>query len=138
MSTAWSRAGSASPCARRGGGRGARSPITLPWRGWKDVLARFSARIQEARVLSLAGAVAFFTLLSLVPALSLLVTLYGMLTDPATIVGQLDDVTIVFPQAARELIREQAVRLAGQGHRQSLADLPGQLPSSPSGAPMRR
>lgn len=98
--------------ARRG--QGAKSPITLPWRGWKDVLLRFSARIQEARVLSLAGAVAFFTLLSLVPALSLLVTLYGMLTAPATIVGQLDDITIVLPLAARELIREQAVRLAGQ------------------------
>lgn len=96
--------------ARRG--RGARSPIALPWRGWRDVLARFGARIQEARVLSLAGAVAFFTLLSLVPALSLLVTLYGMLTDPATIVGQLDEVTILFPEAARELIREQAVRLS--------------------------
>ena len=27
-------------------GRGARSPIALPWRGWKDVLARFSARVQ--------------------------------------------------------------------------------------------
>jgi len=98
--------------ARRG--QGAASPIALPWRGWKDVLLRFSTRIQEARVLSLAGAVAFFTLLSLVPALSLLVTVYGMLTDPATIVGQLDNVTTVLPEAARELIREQAVRLSGQ------------------------
>lgn len=98
--------------ARRG--RGAASPAALPWRGWRDVLARFSARIQEARVLSLAGAVAFFTLLSLVPGLSLLVTLYGGLTDPATIAAQLDDVTILLPQAARELIREQAVRLALQ------------------------
>jgi membrane protein len=95
-------------------GRGATSPITLPWRGWKDVLARFSARIQEARVLSLAGAVAFFTLLSLVPALSLLVTLYGMLADPVTIIGQLDDITILLPGTVRELIREQAIRLAGQ------------------------
>ena len=98
--------------ARRG--RGAASPIALPWRGWKDVLGRFIVRIQEARVLSLAGAVAFFTLLSLVPALSLLVTIYGGMTDPATIAAQLDDLTLVFPEAARELIREQAVRLAGR------------------------
>jgi membrane protein len=98
--------------ARRG--RGASSPVTLPWQGWKDVLLRFALRIQEARVLSLAGAVAFFTLLSLVPALSLLITIYGGLTDPVTIVGQLDELTIVLPQAARELIREQAVRLSGR------------------------
>lgn len=95
-------------------GRGARTPIQMPWRGWKDVLGRFLVRIQEARLLSLAGAVAFFTLLALVPALSLFVTAYGSLTDPLTIAGQLDRVTVVLPEAARELIREQAVRLSGR------------------------
>ena len=95
-------------------GRGARTPIQMPWRGWKDVLGRFFVRIQEARLLSLAGAVAFFTLLALVPALSLFVTAYGSLTDPLTIAGQLDRVTVVLPEAARELIREQAVRLSGR------------------------
>ena len=95
-------------------GRGAASPVALPWRGWKDVLGRFIVRIQEARLLSLAGAVAFFTLLSLVPALSLLVTIYGGMTDPATIAAQLDDLTLVFPEAARELIREQAMRLSSR------------------------
>jgi membrane protein len=95
-------------------GRGVATPAQLPWRGWKDVFARFVERVGEARVLSLAGAVAFFTLLSLVPALSLLVTAYGMLTDPARIIAQLDDITVMFPDAARELIREQAIRLSGR------------------------
>jgi len=102
------------PLRQAGGGRGAASPVALLWGGWKDVLGRFIVRIQEARLLSLAGAVAFFTLLSLVPALSLLVTIYGGMTDPATIAAQLDDLTLVFPEAARELIREQAMRLSGR------------------------
>jgi membrane protein len=93
-------------------GRLARSPLQMTWLGWKDVLLRFAGNVADNRLSSLAGAVAFFTLLSLVPALSLLVTLYRYFTDPATIAGQLDSVTTVFPQAARELIHEQATRLA--------------------------
>ena len=48
------------------------------------------------------------------PALSLLVTIYRYFTDPATIAEQLDTVTTMFPQAARELIHEQAMRLSAQ------------------------
>lgn len=95
-------------------GRKAATPLQMTWLGWKDVLLRFGANIAENRLSSLAGAVAFFTLLSLVPALSLLVTLYRYFTDPATIAGQLDAITTVFPQAARDLIHEQAMRLASQ------------------------
>lgn len=95
-------------------GRMAKTPLQMPWLGWKDVLRRFAGNVADNRISSLAGAVAFFTLLSLVPALSLLVTIYRYLTDPATIAEQLDAVTTVFPQAARELIHEQAMRLAGQ------------------------
>ena len=95
-------------------GRLARTPLQMTWLGWKDVLLRFAGNVADNRLSSLAGAVAFFTLLSLVPALSLLVTLYRYFTDPATIAEQLDAVTTVFPQAVRELIHEQAMRLAGQ------------------------
>ncbi len=95
-------------------GRLAQTPLQMTWLGWKDVLLRFSSNVADNRLSSLAGAVAFFTLLSLVPALSLLVTIYRYFTDPATIAAQLDTVTTMFPQAARELIHEQAIRLAGQ------------------------
>lgn len=88
-----------------------KNPAELPWRGWRRVLWSFVERVQQARVMSLAGAVAFFTLLSLVPALSLLITIYRYFTDPLTIASQLYSVTTVFPEAARELIREQATRL---------------------------
>lgn len=95
-------------------GRMAGSPLQMPWLGWKEVLLRFSGNVIENRVMSLGGAVAFFTLLSLVPALSLFITVYRYFTDPLTIAAQLEVVTTVFPAAARELIGEQAMRLAGQ------------------------
>ncbi|KFC70839.1 hypothetical protein FG93_02596 [Bosea sp. LC85] len=95
-------------------GRDAASPLEMTWLGWKDVLLRFAGNVADNRLSSLAGAVAFFTLLSLVPALALLVALYRYFTDPLTIAGQLDSLTTVLPAAARELIREQAMRLATQ------------------------
>lgn len=95
-------------------GRLAKTPLQMTWLGWKDVLLRFAGNVAENRLSSLAGAVAFFTLLSLVPALSLLVTIYRYFTDPATIAEQLDTVTTMLPQAARELIHEQAMRLSTQ------------------------
>jgi membrane protein len=95
-------------------GRAAGSPLQMTWIGWKDVLGRFVGNVADNRLSSLAGAVAFFTLLSLVPALSLFVTIYRYFTDPLTIANQLDSLTTVFPQAARELIHEQAMRLATQ------------------------
>lgn len=95
-------------------GRLACSPFDMTWLGWKDVLLRFAANVADNRLSSLAGAVAFFTLLSLVPALSLLVTIYRYFTDPLTIANQLDSITAMFPLAARELIHEQAMRLATQ------------------------
>ncbi|MFN3672350.1 MAG: YihY/virulence factor BrkB family protein [Bosea sp. (in: a-proteobacteria)] len=95
-------------------GRTASSPLDMPWLGWKDVMLRFTDNVIENRLMSLAGAVAFFTLLSMVPALSLFVTVYRYFTDPSTIAAQLDGLTTVFPQAARDLIHEQAMRLALQ------------------------
>jgi membrane protein len=95
-------------------GRTAKAPWQMTWLGWKDVLLRFADNVMDNRLMSLAGAVAFFTLLSLVPALSLFVTVYRYFTDPLTIAAQLDSLTLFFPDAARDLIREQAVRLATQ------------------------
>lgn len=95
-------------------GRRAAAPWQMTWLGWKDVLLRFADNVVENRLMSLAGAVAFFTLLSLVPAMSLFVTSYRYFTDPLTIANQLDTLTTFFPAAARELIAEQTMRLATQ------------------------
>jgi hypothetical protein len=43
----------------RGRGRKARTPIHIPWRGWKDILIRTYHEIQEDRLMSLAAGVVF-------------------------------------------------------------------------------
>lgn len=95
-------------------GRQARSPFQMTLLGWKDVLARTWKEANDDRVLSVAGSVAFFTLLALVPGLSVLISIYGLFTDPAQVPAQLQPLTGILPLEARALIEEQAQRLAGQ------------------------
>jgi hypothetical protein len=64
-----------------GRGRMADSPFAIPWLGWKDILWRTWNGIAEDHLLTLAGGVAFFALLALVPALSAGVSSYALFAD---------------------------------------------------------
>jgi membrane protein len=95
-------------------GRLAPSPWRMTWLGWKDILARTLAETFDDRLLSLAGGVAFFTLLAIVPGLSVLVSLYGLVAANAFDANQLVGLLAVLPSGAREIILEQAQRLAAK------------------------
>ena len=56
--------------AQPGRGRSADSPLAIPWLGWRDILWRTWAGITDDHLLTLAGGVAFFALLAMVPALT--------------------------------------------------------------------
>src|SRR5580704_9880119 len=56
-----------------GRGRDAISPLRIPWTGWKDILWRAYNEMQNDRLLSVAGGVAFFTLLAIFPAIAALI-----------------------------------------------------------------
>jgi membrane protein len=53
-------------------------------------------------------------LLSLVPALAVIVSLYGLFADPARMSEQLAPFISMLPAAAQDLVREQAARLLAQ------------------------
>jgi membrane protein len=95
-------------------GRHAETPMKMTFLGWKDVLARTWQEANDDRVMSVAGSVAFFTLLALVPGLSVLISIYGLFTDPGSVSQQLQPLTGILPYEARSLIEEQATRLAAQ------------------------
>jgi membrane protein len=93
------------------GGRFARSPLQMTWSGWNDIARRTIANAIEDRIMTVAASVAFYALLSLVPGLSVMVTIYGLFVPPSSIPEQIAALTDLFPGAARSLIQEQAVRL---------------------------
>ncbi len=98
----------------RGRGRRAESVADIPWKGWKDILFRTYASISSDRVLLVAGGGTFYVLLALVPSLSVLISTYGLLFDPASLADHLNIMSRFMPAAAIDLIRDQLQRLTTQ------------------------
>ena len=68
-----------------GRGRHAEAPWQIPLRGWKDILWRTYQQIGEDRLLAVAAGVVFYGLLALFPAVTALVSLYGLFANASTI-----------------------------------------------------
>lgn len=88
-------------------GRLAQSPSDIPWQGWRRVLARTGREIISDRVALVAAGCAFYATLALFPAISMLVSLYGLLFDPATAEPQLMVLRDLLPPAAYALIAQR-------------------------------
>jgi membrane protein len=95
-------------------GRHAATPLEMTQLGWSDVLARSWTEALDDRVFSVAAGVAFYALLSIVPGLSALISIYGLFTSPAEIATQLGPFLALLPDAAQVLVEEQAVRIAAK------------------------
>ena len=98
-------------------GREAETPARIPASGWKDVLLRVKAQVDENHLSIIAAGVAFYLLLSMVPALAALVAIYGVFADPSDIAGRVASLGSVLPAEALALIREQLERLASTSSR---------------------
>src|SRR5918997_117311 len=88
-------------------GRGAESPREVPPRGWKDVLVRVMRQVKSDNVPLLAAGVAFFALLALVPSLVALVSVYGLVAEPADIQRNIEDALAAAPTEVRDLVSSQ-------------------------------
>ena len=88
-------------------GRTARSPAHIPWRGWKQVLHRAVREAGSDRVSLSASGCAFWATLSLFPAISMVIALYGMVFDPVTVEPQLENIRHLLPAPAFEMISER-------------------------------
>jgi membrane protein len=94
-----------------GRGRDATAPWQIPLRGWKDILWRTYQQVSENRLLAVAAGMVFYGLLALFPAITAVVSLYGLFANAATINDYLSSTAVVLPAAAIDVVHEQIVRL---------------------------
>ena len=106
-------AGNATPAPAAG--HGADSPDDIPPHGWKQILFRVWEEIGNDRVLAVAAGVTFYVLLAIFPAITALVSIYGLFADPSTIQEHLASISAVIPGGALDVVGDQIKRIIGQG-----------------------
>jgi membrane protein len=95
-------------------GRDARKPREIPKEGWKDTLTRVKNETKSDHVSLIAAAMAFYALLAVVPALTAIVLIYALISDPAQITQQMSQLSSVLPEEMRSMLESQLTSLAGQ------------------------
>ena len=95
-------------------GRHAEGPGEIPWRGWKAVLKRVSIEMLTDRVSLVAAGCAFYATLALFPALSMLISVYGLWFDPVTVEPQLEAIRNFLPPSAYDLITERVHQIVSK------------------------
>jgi len=88
-------------------GRHAETPSDIPWLGWKSVLRRTLIEMLTDRVSLVAAGCAFYGTLALFPAMSMLISVYGLLFDPVTVEPQLEVLRGLVPPSAYVLIADR-------------------------------
>ena len=85
-------------------GHRAKTPSDIPKAGWWSILKRVYNSTNEKNLSVLAAGVAFYGLLSLFPALVVLVAIYGIFADPQTVQHEINALRGIIPAEAQNVI----------------------------------
>lgn len=92
-------------------GRQAEKPSQIPKPGWRDILLRVKEEQNKHNISIIAAGVAFYLLLAIIPALAAMISIYGLVFDPAGVQQQLSFLQNVLPTEAYQLLQSQLNRL---------------------------
>lgn len=95
-------------------GRWADHPFEMPWRGWKAVVVRTFHEMISDRIGLVAAGCAFWATLALFPAITTLITFYGLLFNPVSVEPQLAVLSRLLPPPAFALIDARVHELVSQ------------------------
>ena len=96
-------------------GRHAARPGEIPARGWRAVLRRVLREAISDEVGMAAASCGFYAMLALFPAISVAISLYGLVADPVAVESQLEGLRGVLPASTYELIAARVHDLATAG-----------------------
>ena len=128
----------AMPAQHDARGRGASKVAEIPTAGWKDILWRTYNEVVDDHVLLIAAGVSFYGLLALVPALTALVSIYGIFADPTTLDRHMELLEGLIPSGGLRHRSRAARPSGGAGADQARTDFAGGVRHCPVERELRR
>ncbi|MGB3620736.1 MAG: YihY/virulence factor BrkB family protein [Ketobacter sp.] len=95
-------------------GRNAISPQGMPSTGWRDVIMRAKQEMDVDNLGLVSAGVAFYFFLAVFPAMAAFISLYGLLTDTADALNQLQSFTSLLPSEASSVLLDQIKSVTSQ------------------------
>ena len=81
---------------------------------WKQVALGTYERINRDRILATGAGVVFYGLLAIFPAITALVSSYGLFADPATIAANLQNLALMLPEGSFAIVQDEIGRVLAQ------------------------
>ncbi|TGN44467.1 YihY/virulence factor BrkB family protein [Paracoccus liaowanqingii] len=94
-------------------GQAASAPTHIPASGWKDILMRVKAEIARDHISVVSAGIAFYTLLAIFPAIVAMISIAGLVFDPAEIASQAAAVADMLPAEAATILQDQIAKVSG-------------------------
>jgi membrane protein len=91
-----------------------RNPLAVISSHWKEVLLGTNARINRDRILANAAGVVFYGLLAIFPAITALVSSYGLFADPSTITENLQSLALMLPGDSLSIVQDEIGRVVAK------------------------
>jgi membrane protein len=92
------------------------SPIKLLASHGGEILRGTYERISRDRILATAAGVVFYGLLAIFPAITALVSSYGLFADPSTISGNLQSLALMLPGDSFSIVQDEIARVLDKGN----------------------
>lgn len=86
-------------------------PLTILFKGWKQIVLGTFDRIDRDRILATAAGVVFYGLLAIFPAITALVSSYELLADPSTISDNLQGLALMLPEGSFVVVQDEIARI---------------------------
>lgn len=97
-------------------GIGAGNPLHIISSRGKEILLGAYARINRDRILATAAGVVFYGLLAIFPAITALVSSYGIFADPSTISKNLQSLAVMLPGDSFAIVQDEIARVVAKAN----------------------
>lgn len=86
-------------------------PFQIPLRGWRDVILRTYGAFRDNNTGLIAAGIAFYFFLAIFPAIAVMISVYGLIADPAMISDQINLLANILPAEVIDLLTGQAFKI---------------------------